>query len=74
MELRGVLDSGDAAEIRAKSDALQTAWSEAASAIYAQASAASTPPEGGTPNEHDDEVIEDADYEVVDDSEGARAS
>ena len=42
MELRGVLESGDVAEIRAKRDALQEAWSDAASAIYAQASA-STP-------------------------------
>ena len=35
MELRGVLESGDVAEIRAKRDALQEAWTEAASAIYA---------------------------------------
>ena len=39
MELRGVLDSGDVAEIRAKRDALQEAWTDAASALYAQASA-----------------------------------
>ena len=39
MELRGVLESSDVAEIRAKRDALQEAWTEAASAIYAQASA-----------------------------------
>jgi molecular chaperone DnaK len=76
MELRGVLDGGDAAEIRAKSDALQSAWTEAASAIYAQASA---PSAGSASGDHgashsDDEVIEDADYEVVDDSEGARTS
>ena len=41
MELRGVLDSGDIAEMRAKRDALQEAWTDAASALYAQASAAS---------------------------------
>ena len=35
MELRGVLESSDIAEIRAKRDALQEAWTEAASAIYA---------------------------------------
>jgi molecular chaperone DnaK len=75
MELRGVLDSGDIAEIRAKRDALQEAWSEAASALYAQASAAN-PPSGdsGSAAAPDDEVIEDADYEVVDDSEEAKAS
>jgi molecular chaperone DnaK len=68
MELRGVLESSDVAEIKAKSDALQEAWTEAASAIYAQASAAgpsgSGSSDGAAP---DDEVIEDADYEVVDD-------
>ncbi len=38
MELRGVLESSDVAEIKAKADALQEAWTQAASAIYAQAS------------------------------------
>ena len=38
MELRGVLESGDVAEINAKTDALQEAWTQAASALYAQAS------------------------------------
>ena len=35
MELRGVLESSDVAEIKAKTEALQEAWNEAASAIYA---------------------------------------
>ncbi|HEY2220236.1 MAG TPA: molecular chaperone DnaK [Gaiellaceae bacterium] len=65
MELKGVLESGDVAEIKAKSDALQEAWTEAAQAIYAQASASSPPPADGAAAS-DDEVIEDADYEVVD--------
>src|SRR4249919_3224549 len=39
MELRGVLESGDVGEIRSKTDALQQSWTEAASALYAQASA-----------------------------------
>src|SRR5689334_3051705 len=64
MELRGVLESSDVNEIKSKSDALQEAWTEAAQAIYAQASA-STPPSGDA-GAADDEVIEDADYEVVD--------
>jgi Molecular chaperone GrpE (heat shock protein) len=38
MELRAVLDSSDLAEITAKSDALQEAWTQAAQALYAQAS------------------------------------
>ena len=67
MELRNVLESGDAAEIKAKRDALQETWSEAASAIYAAAaSAPSTPNADGSASHSDDEVIEDADFEVVD--------
>jgi molecular chaperone DnaK len=68
MELRAVLESSDASEIKAKTDALQEAWTEAASAIYAQASA-STPSGDGASSVSDDEVIEDADYEVVDEEE-----
>jgi molecular chaperone DnaK len=65
MELKNVLDSSDLSEIKSKSDALQEAWTQAAQAIYAQASA-STPPSGDGSPVSDDEVIEDADYEVVD--------
>jgi molecular chaperone DnaK len=76
MELRGVLEGGDAGEIKAKSDALQSAWTEAAQAIYAQASAQTPPSHDGSGDggSSDDEVIEDADYEVVDESEGAHSS
>ena len=73
MELRAVLDSSDAAEIRAKKDALQEAAAKLAEAVYAQATAAQSAPGGdGSAHESDDEVIEDADYEVVD--EEARTS
>jgi molecular chaperone DnaK len=69
MELRGVLESSDVAEIRSKTDALQQAWTEAAQALYAQAS--SEQPHGagtdGSSSVSDDEVVEDAEYEVVDD-------
>jgi molecular chaperone DnaK len=65
MELRAVLDSSDLAEITAKSDALQEAWTQAAQALYAQAS--SEQPSGDGGGESDDEVVEDAEYEVVDD-------
>ena len=70
MELRGVLESSDVAEITSKSDALQQAWTEAAQALYAQASAeAPTGSNGadGSSSVSDDEVVEDAEYEVVDD-------
>ncbi len=67
MELRGVLESGDVAEIKAKSDALQEAWTEAAQALYAQATASQPTGNGGDGSAHaDDEVVEDAEYEVVD--------
>jgi molecular chaperone DnaK len=66
MELKNALDSGDPNELKAKSDALQEAWTEAAQAIYAQASAQTPPPSGDGSSASDDEVIEDADYEVVD--------
>ncbi len=70
MELRGVLESSDVAEIKSKTDALQQAWTEAAQALYAQASA--DQPAGGngadgSSSVSDDEVVEDAEYEVVDD-------
>jgi molecular chaperone DnaK len=70
MELRGVLESSDVAEIKSKTDALQQAWTEAAQALYAQASAEQ--PTGGngadgSSSVSDDEVVEDAEYEVVDD-------
>jgi molecular chaperone DnaK len=67
MELKNVLESSDVSEIKAKADALQEAWTEAASAIYAHAAAGSPGPSGdGASAAHDEEVIEDADYEVVD--------
>jgi molecular chaperone DnaK len=66
MELRGVLESSDPNEIKTKVDALQQAWTEAASAIYAQASASGPSGDGNASAPSDDEVIEDADYEVVD--------
>jgi molecular chaperone DnaK len=70
MELRGVLESGDAGEIKSKSDALQEAWTEAAQALYANASAQQQQTSGNGGSESsatDDEVVEDAEYEVVDD-------
>ncbi|HEV7639589.1 MAG TPA: molecular chaperone DnaK, partial [Gaiellaceae bacterium] len=68
MELRGVLESSDVGEIRAKTDALQQAWTEAAQALYAQASSEQPSGNGtdGPSSVSDDEVVEDAEYEVVD--------
>ncbi len=69
MELKAVLDSADAAELKAKSDALNEAAQKLAEAVYAQASAqqtASQPTGDGAVDPNEDEVVEDADYEVVD--------
>jgi molecular chaperone DnaK len=66
MELRGVLESGDVGVIKEKTDALQEAWTQAASALYAQASASEPANDSG--GDSDDEVVEDAEYEVVDES------
>jgi molecular chaperone DnaK len=68
MELRGVLESSDVTEIKAKTDALQEAWTQAASALYAQASQTPTGNGGGDSGDADHEVVEDAEYEVVDES------
>ena len=68
MELRGVLESSDVAELKAKTDALQEAWTQAAQALYAQASSSQPGGTGadGSAAPSDDEVVEDAEYEVVD--------
>jgi molecular chaperone DnaK len=68
MELRGVLESSDVSEIKAKTDALQQAWTEAAQALYANASAQQQSTTNGANGAatSDDEVVEDAEYEVVD--------
>jgi molecular chaperone DnaK len=68
MELRQALEGSDIGEIRAKTDALQEASHKLAEAVYAQASAqqASTAQAGANGGGSDDEVVEDADYEVID--------
>jgi molecular chaperone DnaK len=71
MELKAALDSGDAAEITSKTDALVEASHKLAEAVYAKASAeqaASQPSGDGAAAPGEDEVVEDADYEVVDES------
>jgi molecular chaperone DnaK len=73
MELRAVLESSDVNEIRQKTDALQEASQKLAEVLYAQATAsaqASAPGADGAAAA-DDEVVEDADFEVVDEEEGA---
>ena len=75
MELRGVLESQDVNEIRQKTEALQEASQKLAEAVYAQASAqqAQSAQGGNGTSTSDDEVVEDADYEVVDEGDAEEA-
>jgi molecular chaperone DnaK len=68
MELRQALDGDDVADIRAKTEALQEASHKLAEAVYAQATAQAqaSAPGNGAPTA-DDEVVEEGEYEVVDD-------
>jgi molecular chaperone DnaK len=76
MELRGVLESQDVNEIRQKTEALQEASQKLAEAVYAQATAqqAQSTQDGNGTSASDDEVVEEADYEVVDEGEEAKTS
>ncbi len=76
MELRGVLESQDLNEIRQKTEALQEASQKLAEAVYAQATAQQAQSAQAGNGTSDDEVVEDADYEVVDegDTEEAKTS
>jgi len=75
MELRQATESGDLVEIQAKTTALEEASRSLADAIYAQASAQASAGQasgnGGTSTE--DEVVEDADFEVIDEEEAAKS-
>jgi molecular chaperone DnaK len=63
-ELKGSLDGTDASDIRAKSDALMESAHALAQKIYEQAQASQ--PAASNGSESDDEVVEEADYEVID--------
>jgi molecular chaperone DnaK len=71
MELKGVLESEDVNEIRQKTEALQEASQKLAEAVYAQATAqqAASPSGDGAETGGDEEVVEEADYEVIDEEE-----
>ena len=68
MELRQAVEGSDVAEIKAKTDALQEASRSLADAVYAQASAQAAPQPSGNGGA-EDEVVEDADFEVIDEEE-----
>jgi molecular chaperone DnaK len=69
-ELRGVLDTDDAGQIRGKSEALMESSHKLAQAVYervqAQQAASGATADGGGAGTSDEEVVEEADYEVID--------
>ena len=67
-ELRSVLESDDIGEITAKAEALTEASHKLAQAVYekAQAQGAASGAQPGTDGPAEDEVIEEGEYEVVD--------
>jgi molecular chaperone DnaK len=71
MELRQAIEGSDVADIKAKTEALQEASHKLAEAVYASASQASAASAGGGngASTSDDEVVEEADYEVIDETE-----
>jgi molecular chaperone DnaK len=67
--LKAVVDGDDAAQIRAKSDELMEAAHSLAQAVYEKVQAeqaAAQPSAGNGEAASDDEVVEEADYEVID--------
>src|SRR6266508_3694320 len=73
MELRQALEGDDVGDIRAKTEALQEASHKLAEAVYAsaqqQATAQAAAGDGASTS--DDEVVEEADYEVIDEEQEA---
>ena len=66
--LKAVADGDDAAQIRTKSEELMEAAHSLAQAVYekVQAEQAAAQPTAGNGTAGDDEVVEEADYEVID--------
>src|SRR6266487_3393112 len=72
MELRQAVEGTDVAEIRSKTEALQEASRTLADAIYAQATAQASAQPSGDGASSEDEVVEDADFEVIDEEEATK--
>ncbi len=75
MELRQALEGDDVSEIKAKTEALQEASHKLAETVYASAqqaqSAGASSGGNGQGTAGDDEVVEEADYEVIDEEQEA---
>jgi molecular chaperone DnaK len=76
MELRQATEGSDLAEIQSKTTALEEASRSLADAIYAQASAQASSAQAsgnGGSAASEDEVVEDADFEVIDEEEATKS-
>jgi len=76
MELKQALEGSDPAEIEAKLQALQQASQPLTSLVFSQAQPGADTSGNGAPRTtpEGDEVVEDADYEVIDEDEAAKRS
>ncbi|MBI5870593.1 MAG: molecular chaperone DnaK [Actinobacteria bacterium] len=71
-DLKKAMEGDDVADIKAKTEALLEASHKLAEAVYQQAQASQASGEGGASGSAEtaeDEVVEDADYEILDDEE-----
>lgn len=73
MELRQAVEGSDLAEIRSKTEALEQASRSLSDAIYAQAAEQASAQSSGNGGTGEDEVVEDADFEVIDEEEAAKS-
>jgi molecular chaperone DnaK len=73
MELKQALEGDDVSEIKAKTEALQEASHKLAEAVYASAQQQATAQQasGDGASTSDEEVVEEADYEVIDEEQEA---
>ncbi|HDZ59483.1 MAG TPA: molecular chaperone DnaK [Actinobacteria bacterium] len=68
-DLKKSLEGEDTADIKAKTEALMQNSHKLAEAVYQQAQASQAGGGGGTSEGPEEEVIEDADYEIIDEDE-----
>jgi molecular chaperone DnaK len=74
MELRQAIEGSDLTDIQSKTAALEDASRGLADVLYAQAAQAQASAQpSGNGGSSDEEVVEDADYEVIDEEEAAKS-
>jgi molecular chaperone DnaK len=73
MELRQAIEGSDVADIQSKTAALEDASRGLADVLYAQAQAQASAQTSGNGGSSDEEVVEDADYEVIDEEEATKS-